>query len=339
MKALAALFIPLFLASALAQDKPFTISMIEFFGYSHLNLDRIKTALPLHEGDVIAIEDFPVTKEKIGQSVRRETGRDATGVTFTCCDDRGRLMIFVGLPGKSTQSFQYNLRPKGSARLPRSILKLYDRAQDLNLEAVQRQPGEDRSKGYGLSAYVPLRETQLSIRQFALHNDLLIRRVLLSSTEPTHRQAAAYALGYVRRSRAQISALVRASRDVDDSVRNNSVRALGVLASSSERVSTWIPGEDFARMLNSGVWEDRNKAGLLLDVLSRRRDPRLLRVLRSLAMESLVEMARWRDPGHASNVRMILGRIAGIEEVRLQELAVSGKVEEIINAVRTRSGR
>ena len=338
MKALASLLILLFLASAaLAQDKPFTIGEIEFFGYLHLNLDRIKSAFPLHEGDVIAIEDFPATKEKIGQSVKRGIGRDVTDVNFVCCDDHGNLMIFVGLPGESTGSFQYNPKPKGSARLPRSILELYDRAQDLNLEAVQRQPGEDRSKGYGLSAYAPMRETQLKIRQFAIHSDLLIRRVLQSSAEPNQRQAAAYTLGYVRRSRAQISALVRASRDADDTVRNNSVPALGVLASSSERVSAWIPAEAFAPMLNSGVWEDRNKAGLLLDVLSRRRDPRMLSVLRSQALESLVEMARWRDRGHASYARVILGRIAGIEEMRLQDLAESGKIDEIINAVRTKS--
>ena len=89
-------------------------------------------------------------------------------------------------------------------------------------------------------------------------------------------------------------------------------------------------------MLNSGVWEDRNKAALLLDVLSHRRDPRLLRVLRSQALESLVEMARWRNPGHASNARVILGRIAGIEEERLQQLAASGKVDEIVNASRNK---
>jgi hypothetical protein len=337
MKALAALFIALFAASALAQDKPFVVGEIEFFGYSHLDLDRIKAALPLHEGDVIPIQYLPTTKEKISQSVKREIGRDATDVTFACCDDHGSWMIFVGLPGESTRRFQHNPSPKGSSRLPRSILDLYDRAMDLLSEAVQKQPGEDRSKGYGLSAYAPLRETQLAIRQFAIHSDLLIQRVLRSSAEPRERRAAAFALGYARQSKAQISALVRASRDADDTVRNDAVRALGVLASSSERVSAWITAEDFAPMLNSGVWEDRNKAGLLLDVLSRRRDPRLLRVLRSQALESLVEMARWRNPGHAWNARVILGRIAGIEEVRLQQLAASGRVEEIINGVKTKS--
>lgn len=337
MKALAALFITLFVASALAQDKPFVVGEIEFFGYSHLDLDRIKAALPLHEGDVLAIQDFPATKEKLGQSVKREVGRDATDVTFTCCDNRTNLMIYVGLPGDSSRKFPYNPSPRGSARLPQRILDLYDRAMDLLSEAVQKQPGEDRSKGYGLSAYAPLRETQLAIRQFAMHNDLLIQRVLRSSAEPEERRAAAFALGYARQSKAQISALVRASRDADDTVRNNAVRALGVRASSSERVSAWITAADFAPMLNSGVWEDRNKAALLLDVLSHRRDPRLLRVLRSQALESLVEMARWRNPGHASNARVILGRIAGIEEERLQELAASGNVDEIINAVRTKN--
>ncbi len=337
MKAFAALFITVFVASALAQDKPFAIGEIEFFGYSHLDLDRIKAALPLHEGAVIAIQDFPATKEKIGQSVKREVGRDATDVSFVCCDDHGSLMIFVGLPGESTRRFQYNPSPTGSARLPRSILDLYNRAMDLTLEAVRKQSEEDRSKGYGLSAHAPLRETQLAIRQFAIHNDLLIRRVLRSSAEPNQRRAAAYALGYARQSKAQVSALVQASHDTDDTVRNDAVRALGVLASSSERVSAWIPAEDFARMLNSGVWEDRNKAGFLLGVLSRRRDTQLLRVLRSQALESLVEMARWRDTGHAKDARVILGRIAGIEERRLQELAASGNVDEIINAVRTKN--
>jgi hypothetical protein len=47
-------------------------------------------------------------------------------------------------------------------------------------------------------------------------------------------------------------------------------------------------------------------------------------------------MARWRDPNHATDAQMILGRIAGIEEGRLAEMVASGHVDEIINAVNTR---
>ena len=335
MRFLAVLCLTLFVAPALAQDKSFVVGEIEFYGYSHLQLDRIKAALPVHEGDVIAIKDFPATKEKISQSVKREVGREATDVSFTCCDPRMNLMIYIGLPGDSSRSFPYNPSPQGAARLPQPILDLYDREMDLTMEAMQRQPGEDTSRGYGLAAYPPLRETQLAMRKLAIRNELLIRRVLRSSAEPKQRQVAAHALGYARQSRAQISALVQASRDADDTVRNNAVRALGVLALSSERVAAWIPAETFVRMLNSGVWEDRNKTGLLLDELSRGRNPRLLRLLRSEALDSLIEMARWRDPSHASDAQMILGRIAGIEERRLGQMVASGNVDEIINAVRT----
>ncbi|MEK6336363.1 MAG: hypothetical protein AABM67_15660 [Acidobacteriota bacterium] len=334
MKALAAIFLTLFAASALAQDQFFVIGEIEFYGYSNLPLDRIKAALPLREGDVITIQDFPATKEKIRESVKRIVGRETTDVSFTCCDHRANLMIYVGLPGDSSRSLAYNPRPRGSARLPQGILNLYDRAMALTLEATQKQPGEDTSRGYGLSAYLPLRHTELAIREYAIANELLIRRVLKSSAEAKQRQVAAHALGYGWQSGTQISALVQAGRDEDKTVRNNAVRALGVLALSGKRVSTWIPAEPFARMLNSGVWEDRNKAGRLLVVLTRSRDPRLLRLLRSEALDSLIEMARWRDPNHASDARMILGRIGGIEERRLSELVAAGKVDEIINAVR-----
>jgi hypothetical protein len=337
MKFLATLSLVLFVGSALAQDQSFVVGEIEFYGYSHLQLDRIKAALPLHQGDEIAIQDFPATKEKIRASVKREVGHEPTDIAFNCCDRRANLVIYVGLPGDSSLRVQYNPRPRGSIRLPQRIVDLYDRAMDLTLEAVQKQPGEDTSRGYGLSAYQPLRETQLAIREFATQNERLIRPVLKSSAEPEQRRAAAYALGYARQSKAQIPALVQASRDEDDTVRNNAVRALGVLASSSERISARIPAKTFARMLNSGIWSDRNKAGRLLVVLSRRRDPRLLRVLRSQALDSLVEMARWRDPGHASDARMILGRIGGIEERRLLEMVASDHVDEIINAGRTKN--
>jgi hypothetical protein len=86
-------------------------------------------------------------------------------------------------------------------------------------------------------------------------------------------------------------------------------------------------------MLNSGTWTDRNKGAMLLEILSVRRDARLLGQLRRQALPSLIEMARWRNPGHAGNPRMILGRVAGIEENRLAQLVAKGNVEEIIREV------
>lgn len=126
---------------------------------------------------------------------------------------------------------------------------------------------------------------------------------------------------------------MRASRDRNETVRNNAVRALVVLAESSPEVAERVPATGFIEMLNSGSWTDRNKAGALLGALSRRRDTRLLRQLNSQAQDSLIEMARWRSSGHAYFARILLGRIAGIEESRLQQLAQAGEVDQIINAL------
>ena len=50
-------------------------------------------------------------------------------------------------------------------------------------------------------------------------------------------------------------------------------------------------------------------------------------------LQSLVEMARWRDARHASDARIILGRIAGIEEKRLIQLVAASEVDEIVRSL------
>ncbi len=79
---------------------------------------------------------------------------------------------------------------------------------------------------------------------------------------------------------------------------------------------------------------DRNKAGWLLEVLSARRDPGLLAQLRARTMDSLIEMAQWQSAGHTHSARVLLGRIAGIKESRLQELVTGGRVEQIIESLK-----
>jgi hypothetical protein len=47
---------------------------------------------------------------------------------------------------------------------------------------------------------------------------------------------------------------------------------------------------------------------------------------------SLREKALWKDQSHASSAAAILGRMAGIEEQKLQVMIWSGKVQEVVNA-------
>lgn len=304
-------------------------------------LRELIRALPVKEGEEFRFESGDATLAAIKRAVRRTTGREATDVNFVCCDDRGEAMIFIGLPGPAYRPVQYNPAParfqkrqkaRDRASLPLEIVRLAERAGALASDAAQNEPREDRSKGYALSLYPPMREVQTRMREYALRNGPLLRRVVSTAANAKQSRAAAYALGYADLSDAQLVALAKAARDSDSAVRNDATRALGVLAQSNPGVAARIPAAGFVDMLSSGSWSDRNKSTFLLSVLTARRDPALLSLLRRLALEALIEMTRWRNTGHAHDARMILGRVAGIEETRLRKLASEGKVDEIIKA-------
>jgi hypothetical protein len=322
---------------AAAQDKHRRIGQIEFYGYAGLDLDKIRNALPFREGDELPDSDNAVQEAvvRIREAVSHLLGKPATDVEALCCNTDGDGIIYVGLPGSSIGNVQYKPPPTGSARLPASILSLYKETMEAQSRAVLRGASrEDDSKGYALSIDPDVRAKQLATRAYALRHEHLVSRILATTRDPEQRIAAAYILGYARQSPRQIKDLVGASRDSDDTVRNNAIRALGVLARSNAMVAKRIPADHFIAMLSSGSWTDRNKGGSLLDELSKRRDPKLLSQLRLRSVNSLIEMARWRDRSHADTFRMLLGRVAGIEETRLQQLVQAEQVEQIIGALK-----
>jgi len=337
MKRALLLIILLMAVVVLAQESHRRIGEIDFYGYGGLDLDKVRRALPLREGDDFRDSDiaFFDTTDRIKAAITKVIGKPPTDIAIVCCDDQGGQMIYIGLPGKSIKKVRFNPPPKGSVRFPARVIDLYQQTMEASSKDVRKGASkEDDSKGYALSSNPELRAKQLAAREYATHHEQLVLRVLASSKDAEQRIAAAHILGYARQSKEQIAALVRASYDTDDTVRNNAIRALGVLAQSSPKVAARIPAEQFIAMLNSGSWTDRNKAGFLLDELSRRRDPELLTQLRSQALDSLIEMARWRSRGHAGTARILLGRIAGIEETHLGQLVDAGEVEQILKALK-----
>ena len=320
-------------APVLGQEDARRIGAIEFFGFDGFNLDPIKAALPIHEQD-----PFPgsaETVEKINQAVKSVIRRTPTDVAPVCCDSQGNYLIFVGLPGFSVKQTKLNPVPKGNLKLPPAIVELYDQTMEASSASVLKgNAREDSSQGYALSTSdSALREKQLAVRAYATKHEALIRTVLKTASEAKQRIVAAYLLGYARQSTTQIADLVHATHDANDGVRNDATRALGVLADSSPKVAARIPARPFIEMLNSGSWTDRNKAGWVVSSLTRSRDPKLLAQLRSEALTSLIEMARWRSTGHAISARMIIGRIGGIPEKRLWDLANADNAEPIISTV------
>lgn len=214
-------------------------------------------------------------------------------------------------------------------------MKLYRRLERA-IEAAVRRGGqaaeEDDSNGYALVKDATARSLQLAVRQWAIKHEQELFRALEFSSAIEDRRVASDAMGYARQSRGQILALVRAASDPDHEVRNNATRALGVLVRSKAALASEIPPDTFIEMLNSGTWTDRNKGASLLMELTTGRNSDLLAKIRAGALDSLVEMSSWRRPGHAYFARMVLGRLAGLPEDHLKELAWKGPVDAIIGA-------
>ena len=317
--------------SAVGQDRPKLVGEVEFFGYAGIDTVKLRAALPFQEQDKFVEETFVSQLESAGAAVKKGAGRYPTDLANVCCDERGDRVIFIGLDGKT---IRYNPPPKGHIRLPDRMLGLHDRSLELNDENVrQGAAAEDDSRGYALSAYPPLRSVQLRMRAYSVGRGAYIREVLETAADERQRIAAATLLGYARRSRSQLAALVRASQDGSDGVRNNATRALIVLARSSPTIAGEIPASNFIELLLSGKWTDLNKASNLLNFITRSRKRELLAQLHQReVLERLVEIARWRS--HGEPARYILGRVAGIDEGRLEQLVAAEQVETIISALR-----
>jgi hypothetical protein len=307
---------------------------IDFFGYKGLDLAGIRAALPFHEGD-----SFPPPrvhsddlKRQVGEAVKRVIGRESTSVSFVCCDAKQNYMAYIGLPGESYQAVTFNPPPAGDVRFPKDAVKLSQQMDDALTSAVMNgHSTEDQSEGYALTNDPKARRAQLAVRDYALQHEALVFQVMTASSDAGHRAIAAQMLGYGRQSDEQIDALVHASLDADDDVRNNAVRALWVLGTAKPSLAHRIPPEPFIRLLRSGSWLDHNKASLVLMALTTTRDPQVLAQLRTEALDSLLEMARWRSIGHAEAALTILGRMAGIDEDTLNKLIDAGQTAAILS--------
>jgi len=322
------------LAAGSPQGQQARIGEIDFFGTDGIDVQKVRSMLPVKKGEEIPEDKSPGVRERINRAVERELGHPPTDVAFVCCDDQGSLMIYIGLGGRNTAFMTLLPAPNGTSCLAKNAVTLYNAAMDAVMPAIQKGNAvEDDSQGYALSNDPALRARQLAMRDYARAHGPSLERALQACAMPEHRRAAAEILGYGRKSATQIGALFRASHDSDEEVRNNAVRALWVLAMASPENASEIPAGSFIAMLNSGLWTDRNKAGQLLMALTRSRNPQLLDRLRRQALPSLVEMARWQDSSHAQAYRELLGRIAGFDEARIQQLISNGRVDEILAAV------
>jgi len=309
------------------------LAAVDFFGYKGVDVAAIRPALPFQQGD-----SFPPPKvhtdelkKQVAAAIKKIIGREPTDVAFVCCDAKQHYLVYIGLPGESYEAIAFNRAPMGDARLPKDAVKLSDAVNDAWSNAIMNgHATEEDSAGYALTNDPKARKAELALRDYALQHEDVLLKVLASSSNADHRAIAAQMLGYGRQFDGQIDALVQASLDADEGVRNNAERALEVLATAKPILARRIPPQPFIRLLRSGAWLDHNKASLVLVALTTTREPKLLEELRADALDPLLEMARWRYVGHAEAALTVLGRIAGIEEDSLNKMIAAGQTTTIL---------
>lgn len=321
---------PLLVCIAFADDPH--IGTIDFYGYGNLDLAPLRAALPFHVGDPVPPRRARSEAEKI---YAKAVGRARAAITAICCLPDGRTSLFVGLEDRAAPVLAFHPKPAGTAKLPPQILQLHRDMDRQNEIAVKSgQAGEDDSRGYSLSDYPPQRALELKLREYARAHTATLYRVLENCPDDESRAAAAEALGYADESKRQIAGLVRASLDPYDDVRNNAIRALGVLVEFDPKALRLIPLKPYIALIHSIDWFDRNKTVFLLESFTNSRHPQVLHALRSQALAPLREMASWDDQGHSFPAIRILGRIAGFSEQRILDLSSRRDLAPILDALR-----
>jgi len=307
------------------------IGIIDFYGLGSKPVEQVREALGIKEGDTVSGD-----QDKARQRLEALPGVQEARLNVVCCE-AGKAILYVGLRQKEAPAFELRPAPQGKVRLPSEIVKAGEDFDTALWEAVRSgDAGEDHSAGHAISNNSELRAIQERFKSLANRHLARLRDVLLNSADADQRARAAQVIAYAQDKEAIVPDLVRAMQDREERVRNNSMRALGVLA-APEYLSVRklrIPVTPLIDMLNSIEWSDKNKACMVLDRLTAGRDSGALSQLRSRALDALIEMARWKAPGHGQPAFFLLGRIAGLSEDRIQAAWDAGDREAIISAAR-----
>ena len=311
------------------------IGIIDFYGLRNVSEAQARQALQIKEGDSVSS-----SREEARHRLEALPNVQQARLAYTCCE-AGKTILYVGISEKGAPALQFRRTPGGDARLPANMLRAGAAlAGAVERGAAKGDVGEDDSQGHALFHYPEARAVQELFIPFAAQNLKLLRTVLRDSADPQHRALAAEIIAYAPDKQAVVKDLVYGMSDPDSDVRNNSMRALAIIARFSHlkparRIK--VPTTPFINMLNSIEWTDRNKSSSALLQLTENRDAELINALRQQAPESLVEMARWKSM-HANPAFFILGRVGNFSDQEIQE-AWDGNREGLIKAVLSRIKR
>jgi hypothetical protein len=300
---------------------------------------QVRGALAVKEGDSLSLDrGRPAELRESEQRLLTVPGVVRAQVSLVCCEN-GRGTVYVGIEEKGRPTLRFLPAPTGDVRLPADIVAAGEALEKAWMSAVQRgDAAEDDSQGHALFHDPASRAIQEQFIKFAARDQARLREVLKGSSDAEHRALAAEVLGYAANKDNVLDDLVAAMRDPSSDVRNNAMRALGILARApaTVKLTRRVPFDAFVALLNSLVWTDRNKSSLALAGLTDERDPALLDALRRQALRPLADMARWKSVGHSQPALEILVRIAGLPEGAAAKATTTEAREEIVEAASNR---
>ena len=320
----------LLLVPALCLAQAPRIGVLEIFGARKTSVQQIQKVAGVVPGGRL-----PASKGAVEDALLDLGTIESAALEATCCES-GQIILYVGVAEKGSATVVFREAPpeEGGPDIPEPVSKAYQQfLHQVNQAARAGDVGEDLSKGHSLMAYAPAREAQEAFIRLAEEHKSELRSVLRQGASEDHRAMAAYVMGYHSDKQSVIEDLTFALRDADSTVRGNAARALAAIATYAQRMPITgirVEATTFTDMLNSPVWTDRNNAAVALVNLTESRNTALLSELRKHALDSLVEMARWKHLPHALPAYILLGRTAWVPEAELQSAWAKGERERII---------
>jgi hypothetical protein len=321
------LFLVLVCATLQAQPR---IGVLDFYGLRHVTEAKVRQALGVREGDPL-----PPSKGDTEQRLDNIPGVIESHLEAVCCD-QGKMILYVGIEEKGARRFETREPPDGAADLPADVTNTYKRFLAASeLASRYGQTRDDLTHGHALSQNPETREVQEEFPAVVTRYIGDLRHTLRDSSDEAQRAIAVYVIAYARDKRDIVNDLQYALKDDDPGVRLNALRGLKALAvyaqlnpeSGVKIEPTWL-----IEMLNSLSWQDRMQALDVLEIVTSKPDPETMDQIRERALDSLVEMARWKTLAHALPAFLMLGRMAGMPDAGVQAAWTAGDRETVIQA-------
>jgi hypothetical protein len=324
-------------ATALAEDVTPRVGLVQVFGLHRISAAKIESSLGVKPGDMLPARD--VTEQRLAKL----PGVVASSMQAVCCSG-SRMILYVGVEEKGAVHLNFHPEPSAAVTLPQQIVDTYNAILNATAASLRgHNADEDLTNGYSLLADPEGRQQQQDIIPLVAANLAQIDQVVRTSVDSDQRATAAYILQYAPRTPREVKImsddLQYALQDPDQEVRASAITALkavlvGARLHRDQHVHiepTW-----FVELMNSLAWSDRRDASLALVTLTDKRDSDTLGLIRERALNSILDMAQWRDLEHALPGFILAGRVAGLSEKEIQDAWVSGDRESVLKELRKR---